>query len=87
MIYASKMKSSAQSFTAPCGFYNVASPEGDALFELQLRVARRADVLARGWPVSPDLDRVLWLRGEQEIFENVERVDSAGSFRRTAIAI
>ena len=45
-------------------------PEAEPLFELQLCVARRADVLARGaLPSSRDVDRRVWLRAELEIFE------------------
>lgn len=44
----------------------------DALLDLQLGVARRADELARRFRPSHHSDRRLWLRAEQEIFERVE---------------
>ena len=50
-------------------------PELDAL---QLQVARRADVLARGARGGVrERDRRVWLRAEWEIFERTERLGSA----------
>lgn len=47
--------------------------ETRALFDMQLRVARRADSLARRQPVATrENDRRTWLRAECEVFENVE---------------
>lgn len=43
-----------------------------ALAELQLRVARRADELARRRHADRDTDRRLWLRAELEVFERAE---------------
>ena len=43
------------------------------LSELLLRVARRADELARRSVVSRATDRWLWLRAEFEVFELLER--------------
>lgn len=47
-------------------------PRPFELRELQLRVARRADQLARRFLTSRGADRTLWLRAELEIFELVE---------------
>lgn len=44
------------------------------LAELQLRVARRADELARRTRADRHADRRLWLRAELEIFERMEQV-------------
>jgi hypothetical protein len=50
-----------------------ALPELDAL---QLQVARRADVLARGFARGVrEHDRRIWLRAEWEIFERSERAE------------
>lgn len=43
------------------------------LAELQLRVARRADELARRSHTDRRADRRFWLRAELEVFERVER--------------
>jgi hypothetical protein len=45
----------------------------DILLDLQLRVARRCDVLARWQARSRSKDRHIWLRAEQEVFARVER--------------
>lgn len=50
-----------------------APAEGAQLSELLLRVARRADELARRGVLSRTTDRWLWLRAEFEIFELLER--------------
>jgi hypothetical protein len=50
-----------------------AAAPADELLELQLRVARHADVLARRSRYSRDMDRRLWLRAEYEVFERMER--------------
>jgi hypothetical protein len=42
------------------------------LLELQLRVARHADALARRPGAERASDRQLWLRAEQEVFSRVE---------------
>jgi len=42
------------------------------LLELQLRVARYADALARRPGAERASDRQLWLRAEQEVFSQVE---------------
>jgi hypothetical protein len=55
---------------------------GDALAQLQLRVARRADVLARKAGRLPGVARRIWLRAEMEIFETVEAAEHAA--RRAA---
>jgi hypothetical protein len=47
-------------------------PLPGCLSELQLRVARRADELARRFHRARGGDRTLWLRAEQEIFELAE---------------
>ena len=47
--------------------------DGPQLSELLLRVARRADELARRGVVSRATDRWLWLRAEFEVFELLER--------------
>jgi hypothetical protein len=47
-------------------------PLAGRLSDLQLRVARRADELARGFHRARGGDRMLWLRAEQEIFELAE---------------
>ena len=57
----------AQADHADC----IAKP--DILLDLQLRVARRCDVLARWQARSRRMDRQIWLRAEQEIFARVER--------------
>lgn len=49
------------------------------LLELQLRVARYADALARRPGAERASDRQLWLRAEQEIFSQVEVDASARS--------
>lgn len=61
------MPTDAPGVTAP------AFVESCELFDLQLTVARRADVLARGAPPSRDGDRRVWLRAEFEVFEREER--------------
>lgn len=43
-----------------------------SLLELQLRVARYADALARRRGAEHSSDRQLWLRAEQEVFSLVE---------------
>ena len=44
--------------------------EVEPLVQLQLLVARRADVLARrNLPATREIDRRLWLRAELEVFE------------------
>jgi hypothetical protein len=48
------------------------SVEGGELFSLQLRVARRADVLAQRFRSPRELDRRVWLRAELEVFERME---------------
>src|SRR5687767_9584665 len=48
------------------------SLEGGELFSLQLRVARRADVLAQRLRAPRELDRCVWLRAELEVFERAE---------------
>jgi len=53
------------------------------LLELQLRVARHADALARRPGADRNSDRQLWLRAEEEVFSRVEfdaraRSDSTG---------
>lgn len=45
----------------------VAAPTADALFELQLRVARRADELARTGDPEAENSLVFWFKAEQEI--------------------
>lgn len=50
---------------------------GDTLAQLQLRVARRADVLARKADRRPGAARRIWLRAEMEIFETVEVAERA----------
>jgi hypothetical protein len=62
------------------------SQERGILFDLQLRVARRSDALARGCISSRTFDRRLWLRAEQEIFENVQRTEAHFGFRLAAAA-
>lgn len=47
------------------------------LTDIQLRVARRADELARRFHANRDTDRRLWLRAEFEVFERAERVQPA----------
>lgn len=47
--------------------------EVEPLLDLQLRVARRADWLARYGTLARAADRALWLRAEQEVFEVIER--------------
>ncbi len=47
--------------------------EAEALLELQLEVARRADLMARRTGSAQIGDRRLWLRAEQEIFERAEK--------------
>ncbi len=47
--------------------------QAEILLRLQLGVARRADAFARRCPASQLVDRQLWLRAEQEIFELAER--------------
>lgn len=59
---------SATSIISSDSYRLAPSPEG-RLGQLQLRVARRADELARCWRLVPGADRTLWLRAEQEIFE------------------
>ena len=49
-----------------------------ALAELQLRVARRADELARRCHAGRDTDRRLWLRAELEVFERAECAQPRG---------
>lgn len=47
-----------------------AENEAEPLLQLQLLVARRADVLARrNLPATPEVDRRVWLRAELEVFE------------------
>ena len=53
---------------------NPAEIEAEPLFDVQLLVARRADVLARRQPrVSPNIDRRVWLRAELEVFDGAGR--------------
>lgn len=49
--------------------------EIEPLFDLQLRVARRADWLARYGTLARAEDRAFWLRAEQEVFEVIERAE------------
>jgi hypothetical protein len=52
--------------------------EAEPLLELQLLVARRADVLARrNLPGTRDVDRRMWLRAEFEVFERAGRIEFA----------
>lgn len=52
---------------------------------LQLQVARRADVLARGaYGGVRERDRRIWLRAEWEIFERAERCAPEMAERVTA---
>ena len=50
-----------------------AAAPADELLKLQLRVARRADVLAWQARGARDTDRRLWLRAEYEVLEWMER--------------
>jgi hypothetical protein len=43
----------------------------DALFDLQLKVARRADELAGGGDSTPTRDVLLWFQAEREIIPGV----------------
>ena len=62
-----EMSSEATALIAP------AIVEAEELFDLQLRVARRADALARRLNrATRDVDRRVWLRAELEVFERVE---------------
>ena len=57
--------------------------EAEPLLELQLLVARRADVLARrNWPATPEINRRVWLRAELEVFERVGRIETAARTMR-----
>ncbi|MES2693755.1 MAG: hypothetical protein V4773_09805 [Verrucomicrobiota bacterium] len=47
--------------------------EAEVLLELQLNIARRADSMARRLSSDRMVDRRLWLRAEQEIFERAEK--------------
>lgn len=47
--------------------------EAEALLDLQLEVARRADLISRRMGSERLGDRRLWLRAEQEIFERAEK--------------
>lgn len=50
------------------------SEDWAGLFDVQLLVARRADLLARRRPAfSRENDRRTWLRAEMEIFDAAER--------------
>ena len=61
-----EMSSEATATVAP------AIVEAEELFDLQLRVARRADALARRFNrATRDVDRRVWLRAELEVFERV----------------
>lgn len=57
------------------------------LRELQLRVARRADQLARRTLWSRATDRSLWLRAECEVFEQWETAGEAWSERAAGSAL
>lgn len=54
--------------------------ETEPLFDLQLRVARRADWLARYGTLARAEDRAFWLRAEQEIFEVIERTEGSARY-------
>ncbi len=56
-----------------------------SLLELQLRVARYADALARRRGAERSSDRQLWLRAEQEVFSLVE-FDARSRFDSTSEA-
>lgn len=47
--------------------------DGDAVFELLLQVARRADAIDRGATESRFGQRGLWMRAELEVLEQIER--------------
>ena len=52
--------------------------EVEPLLELQLLVARRADVLARrNLSATREVDRRVWLRAELEVFEGAGRIECA----------
>jgi hypothetical protein len=80
------MKNSTETLTEARDVSSAGSQERGILFDLQLRVARRSDALARGCSASRTLDRKLWLRAEQEIFENVGRTEVHFGFRLAAAA-
>lgn len=48
------------------------APVADALFDLQLRVARRADELARGGDSTRGRDLLMWFQAEREIMPSAE---------------
>ena len=50
--------------------------EAEPLLQLQLLVARRADVLARrNLPATREVDRRVWLRAELEVFDGRGRIE------------
>jgi hypothetical protein len=42
-----------------------------SLFSLQLRIAQRADDLARAWPIQNGLGLGCWLHAEQEVLHSM----------------
>ncbi len=54
--------------TALTGDAPLALPSGDKLLEWQLRVAQRADVIAKGEAAGPERDREYWRRAEELVF-------------------
>ena len=56
----------------PTENFDALTLESEALLEIQLSVARRADELSRRFGTSRETDRRLWLRAECEVFERTE---------------
>lgn len=55
------------------------APQRDLLFNLQLRVARRADELARGQSSSRSRDLAAWFDAEREVFRERADAETAGA--------
>jgi hypothetical protein len=66
------------------------SQEGDAadeaaidalLFSLELRIAQRADILARGRPVNRGLNLGYWLHAEHEVLHSAGLLQTFEAYR------
>lgn len=64
--------------------HTLTPPPADTLLELELRVARRADELARQAPDEKPLNLECWLQAEAEIFAEFRSPPLRYSSRRHA---
>lgn len=56
----------------------------EALLQLELRVARRADILSHGTTSDPDRDRLIWFEAERIVLGEVPAATTAVAYADAA---